>query len=137
MPAWLAYALLTALLWGVWGFEAKLLADRASPYASQVLFTFGLAIPLAVVLFSKRRFSGERRAQRFSYAFLTGLLGGSGNVAFYMALQGGSAVAVPVMYLYPLIAVLLAYVFLNEHISMAHWGGIVLAPIAAWLLSAD
>jgi len=103
MPAWLAYALLTALLWGVWGFEAKLLVDRASPYASQVLFTFGLAIPLAVVLFSKRRFSGERRAQRFSYAFLTGLLGGSGNVAF----------------------------------SMAHWGGIVLAPIAAWLLSAD
>jgi len=136
MPAWLAYTLLTALLWGVWGFEAKLLVDRASPYASQVLFTFGLVIPLAVVLYSKRRFSGERRARGFSYAFLTGLLGGGGNVAFYMALQSGTAsTVVPLTSLSPLVTVLVGVVFLKERISPRQYGGLALALIAIFLLS--
>lgn len=136
MPAWLFYTLLTALLWGVWGFEAKLLMDRASPYAGQVLFTFGMVVPLAVVLVSKRRFSGERRGRGMFYAFLTGLLGGGGNVAFYMALNGGSAsTVVPLTSLSPLVTVLVGVVFLKERMKARQYGGLALALVAIYLLS--
>jgi transporter family protein len=136
MPAWLVYTLLTALLWGVWGYEAKLLVDRASPYAGQILFTFGLVVPLAVVLWSRRRFSGERRGRGFFYAFLTGLLGGGGNVAFYMALGGGSAsTVVPLTSLSPLVTVLVGVVFLKERLGGRQYAGLVLALAAIYLLS--
>jgi bacterial/archaeal transporter family protein len=136
MPAWLFYTLLTALLWGVWGFEAKLLMDRASPYAGQVLFTFGLVVPLAVVLFSKRRFSGEHRARGTFYAVLTGLLGGGGNIAFYVALNSGSAsTVVPMTSLSPLVTVLVGVVFLKERMRARQYAGLALALVAIYLLS--
>ena len=136
MPAWLFYTLLTALLWGVWGFEAKLLMDRASPYAGQVLFTFGLVVPLAVVLVSKRRFSGERRGRGMFYAVLTGLLGGGGNIAFYVALNGGNAsTVVPMTSLSPLVTVLVGVVFLKERMRARQYGGLALALVAIYLLS--
>ena len=40
---------MTVVLWGVWGFESKLLVDRTSPYTGQVLFTLGLLLPALVV----------------------------------------------------------------------------------------
>jgi transporter family protein len=136
MPAWLFYTLLTALLWGVWGFEAKLLMDRASPYAGQVLFTFGLVVPLAVVLVSKRRFSGEHRGRGMFYAVLTGLLGGGGNIAFYVALNSGSAsTVVPLTSLSPLVTVLVGVVFLKERMRARQYGGLALALVAIYLLS--
>ncbi len=136
MPAWLFYTLLTLLVWGVWGFEAKLLVDRASPYAAQVLFTFGLVIPLAVVMLSKRRFAGGRRWPGLGYAFLTGLLGGGGNVAFYVALQGGSAsTVVPLTSLSPLVTVLVGVVFLKERMNRRQYAGLALALAAIYLLS--
>lgn len=136
MPAWLFYTLLTALLWGVWGFEAKLLVDRASPHAGQVLFTFGMVVPLAVVLLSKRRFQGERPRRGMFFAFLTGLLGGGGNVAFYMALKGGSAsTVVPLTSLSPLVTVLVGVVFLKERMKACQYGGLALALVAIYLLS--
>ena len=136
MSAWLFYTLLTALLWGVWGFEAKLLMDRASPYAGQVLFTFGLVVPLAVVLFSKRRFSGEHRARGTFYAVLTGLLGGGGNIAFYVALNSGSAsTVVPMTSLSPLVTVLVGVVFLKERMRARQYAGLALALVAIYLLS--
>jgi bacterial/archaeal transporter family protein len=136
MSAWLFYTLLTALLWGVWGFEAKLLMDRASPYAGQVLFTFGLVVPLAVVLFSKRRFSGEHRGRGMFYAVLTGLLGGGGNIAFYVALNSGSAsTVVPMTSLSPLVTVLVGVVFLKERMRARQYAGLALALVAIYLLS--
>ncbi len=136
MPAWLAYTLLTVLLWGVWGFESKLLVDRASPYESQILFTFGLLVPLVVVLFSKHRFAGAQRGRGTFYAVLTGLLGGGGNLAFYAALTGGSAsTVVPLTSLSPLVTVLVGVTFLKERISARQYLGLVLALVAIYLLS--
>jgi len=136
MPAWLAYTLLTALLWGVWGFESKLLVERASPYESQILFTFGLAVPLAVVLFSRHRFAGAQRRRGTFHAVLTGLLGGGGNIAFYLALNEGSAsTVVPLTSLSPLVTVLVGVVFLKERISARQYAGLALALAAIYLLS--
>ena len=113
VPRWLLYSLLTIAFWGAWGVESKLVVDRTSPYTNQVLFTFGLGAPVALVLVSRRRFAGRARRRGLTCAVVTGLLGGLGNVAFYMALSAGRAsVVVPLTSLFPLVTVLLAMVVL-------------------------
>ena len=133
---WLFYALLTIVLWGVWGLLSKLIVDGTSPYTSQVLFTFGLIPPFLLVLASRRRFEGRHRGRGVSYAVLTGLLGGWGNVAFYMALEKGKAsVVVPLTSLQPLVTVLVAALVLKERITPRQGLGLALALVAIYLLS--
>lgn len=136
MPLWLRYTLLTALLWGLWGFDSKLLVDRTSPYAGQILFTAGLAVPVSFVLLCKRRFVGERPRAGLAFAVLTGLLGGLGNLAFFAALERGSAsVVVPLTSLSPLVTVLVGVAALKESMRPRQWFGVVLALLAIYLLS--
>lgn len=136
MASWLVYSLLTILLWGAWGVESKLIVDRTSPWTSQVLFTFGLIPPVALVLMSRRRFAGRDRKRGVSYAVLTGMLGGSGNITFYLALvDGKTSVVVPLTSLAPLVTVLLAATVLKERISARQWVGLALALVAIYLLS--
>jgi transporter family protein len=136
MPAWLVYTIITVVFWGVWGFESKLLVDRASPYTSQLLYTAGLLVPAAIVLFSPRRFAGRRPGRGFFFAVLTGLLGGLGNIAFFVALTRGSAsVIVPLTSLSPLVTVLVGVVALKEKMRWFQYVGLVLALAAIYLLS--
>lgn len=136
MPRWLWYTLLTVVLWGVWGFESKLLVDRTSPYTGQILFTIGLAAPAAFVLFSPKRFSGKAPKPGVFFAVLTGLLGGAGNVGFYMALSSGSAsTVVPLTSLSPLVTVLVGVVLLKERMNAWQGLGLALAVAAIYLLS--
>ena len=136
MPAWLAYTLLTVVLWGVWGFESKILVNRTSPYTGQVLFTAGLVVPVVFVLMSPRRFAGSRRKLGFTFAFLTGLLGGLGNVVFFAALEKGRASAVvPLTSLSPLVTVLVGVLVLKEKMRRSQYIGLALALVAIYLLS--
>jgi transporter family protein len=136
MPAWLVYTIITAVFWGLWGFESKLLVDRASPYTSQILFTVGLLVPAFFALLSPRRFTGQRRRRGFVFAVLTGLLGGLGNIAFFAALEKGSAsVIVPLTSLSPLVTVLVGVLVLKEKMRLSQYAGLVLALAAIYLLS--
>src|SRR5262245_23502645 len=56
--AWLFYALLCVVWWGVWGFLSKLGSDRASPQQLQVLFTIGI-IPPSVLAWAQLGFKVE------------------------------------------------------------------------------
>jgi transporter family protein len=136
MPAWLVYTLITVLFWGVWGFESKLLVDRTSPYTGQVLFTAGLVVPVIFVLMSPKRFAGRRRKLGFFLAFLTGLLGGLGNVGFFVALaKGNASVIVPLTSLSPLVTVLVGVLVLKERLRRVQYIGIAMALVAIYLLS--
>jgi len=136
MPAWLVYTLVTVVFWGVWGFESKLLVDRTSPYTGQLLFTAGLLVPAAFVLLSARRFAGKRKKLGFWFAFITGILGGLGNVAFFVALAKGSAsVIVPLTSLSPLVTVLVGVLILKEKMRWFQHIGLLLALVAIYLLS--
>ncbi len=135
---WMLYSLLTVLLWGAWGLESKFVVDRMSPWLNQVMFSVGLLPPLLWILFAKnlKRASGSRR-KGMSYGVLTGLLGGLGNVAFYLALaRGGKAsIVVPLVGLAPLVTVLLALVLLKESLNQIQLAGLFLALISIVLLS--
>jgi transporter family protein len=137
MPRWLAFSLLTIVCWGAWGAVSKLASDGVDADTNQVLFTLGLLPLMLLVLRSSRTAAAQGRRAGIGWAFLTGILGGTGNVAFFRALVGGgnASIVVPATALFPLVTVLLAVVFLRERLGNAQKLGLVLAMIAIYLLS--
>ncbi|MDE3187192.1 MAG: DMT family transporter [Acidobacteriota bacterium] len=141
IPRWLFWSLLTIVLWGAWGLVSKVASAGVDAYVNQLLYTAGLAPLMIFVAWTvhKQR-SGETsqaRAQGVFWAFLTGILGGVGNIFFFQALvKGGKAsVVAPVTALFPMITVLLALIFLKERLGRVQWIGLMLAFVAIYLLS--
>jgi bacterial/archaeal transporter family protein len=142
LPIWLLWSLATILLWGAWGLVSKVASNGVDVYVNQLLYTAGLAPLLIFVAWtvwkrSPRENPVERRKGVF-WAFLTGILGGLGNLAFFQALvKGGEASIVsPVTALFPMVTVLLAVLFLKERLGRSQWVGLALAFVAIYLLSA-
>lgn len=137
VPAWLAYSLLTIVLWGVWGAVFKIASGGVDANTNQIYFTVGL-MPIAAMLFrSPRLKGGTQRSAGCAWAFVTGILGGLGNIAFFYALGRGGKVSIvaPTTALFPLVTVVLAIVFLKERLSHPQKAGLVLALTAIYLLS--
>ena len=142
LPLWLLWSLATILLWGTWGLVSKIASAGVDAYGNQLLYTVGLAPLMIFVAWTVHRHSRnekrERRAAGVFWAFLTGILGGVGNLAFFQALvEGGKAsVVAPVTALFPMVTVLLALIFLRERLGRVQWVGLALAFVAIYLLSA-
>lgn len=141
-PRWLFWSLLTIVLWGTWGFVSKVASGGVDAYVNQLLYTAGLAPLMAFVLWTVHRHGAHElragRVQGVFWAFLTGILGGLGNIFFFQALvKGGKAsVVAPATALFPMITVLLAFIFLKERLGGVQWIGLLLAFVAIYLLSA-
>jgi transporter family protein len=138
MPRWLAFSLLTILVWGAWGAVSKVASEGIDAGTNQVFFTFGLLPLIALVWRSPRNAAGGAgRRIGVGWAFLTGILGGTGNIAFFHALtMGGKASIVsPVTALFPLVTVILAVTLLHERVGTAQQIGLGLALVAIYLLS--
>jgi len=134
---WLVYSLLTILLWGGWGAISKAVANDINAYMNQILFTLGL-FPLILLVFRSPRMAGGRnRKLGIFFAFLTGILGGLGNIAFFKSLSmgGRATVVVPMSGLSPLVTVLVAFVVLRERMSTYQKVGLAIALAAIYLLS--
>ena len=138
VPAWLAYSLLTILLWGAWGGVSKVASAGVDANTNQIFFTFGL-LPLMLIIWRspRTRASGEHRRTGMAWAFVTGILGGTGNIAFFHALVigGKASIVVPATALFPLVTVILAILLLHERISGLQKIGLVVALAAIYLLS--
>lgn len=138
MPRWLAFSLLTILVWGAWGAVSKVASEGVDANTNQIFFTFGLLPLIAIVWRSPRNaVRGSGRRAGIAWAFVTGILGGTGNIAFFRALvMGGKASVVsPVTALFPLVTVILAVTLLHERVGTAQKIGLALAFAAIYLLS--
>jgi transporter family protein len=137
IPAWLAYSLLTIVLWGAWGAVSKVASAVADANTNQIYFTVGLLPLMLIVSRSTRLRGGQLRSIGIAWAFFTGILGGVGNIAFFRALGMGGKVSIvaPSTALFPLVTVVLATTFLHERLSRPQKLGLVLALIAIYLLS--
>lgn len=142
LPVWLLWSLATIVLWGTWGLVSKIASAGVDAYVNQLLYTAGLAPLMIFVAWTVHQQSaaGKREGQTRgeSWAFLTGILGGLGNLAFFQALvKGGKAsVVAPVTALFPMVTVLLALIFLKERLRRVQWVGLALAFVSIYLLSA-
>jgi transporter family protein len=141
LPRWLTYSLLTIVCWGAWGAVSKVASDGVDANTNQVLFTIGLLPLIVIAARSARPGSGAPTQRRvgIAWAFLTGILGGTGNIAFFRALVvgGQASIVVPVTALFPLVTVILALTFLRERLGRAQVAGLVLALVAIYLLSME
>jgi bacterial/archaeal transporter family protein len=137
MHAWLFYSLTTILLWGAWGAVSKLASDGIDANSNQVYFTIGLLPLIFFTLRSPRLQGGDRRNMGIRWAFLTGILGGTGNIAFFQALVigGKASIVIPVTALFPLVTVILATTLLHEKMGKSQRIGLVLALVAIYILS--
>lgn len=139
---WLTWSLVTIVLWGTWGLVSKVASAGMDAYLNQLLYTAGLAPLLVFVAWTvHRRGALEKRDGRRAgvfWAFLTGILGGVGNIFFFeaMVVGGKASVVAPVTALFPMITVLLALVVLHERLGRTQWIGLALAFVAIYLLSA-
>jgi len=139
-PAWLWLSILTMILWGAWGIQSKLIMETMTPLANQIVFVVGLVPPVSWCLLARPRraatLSRERRSGSV-YAFLTGILGAVGNIAFFVALATGgpASIVVPLTSLFPLVTVVLAAAWLRERVGRAQIAGVGFALVAIVLLS--
>ena len=139
--AWLLWSLVTIALWGVWGLVSKLASEGVDAYTNQLLYTVGL-LPLVVLVWRSPRLRSDSRGTPtfrwgLFWAFLTGVLGGTGNIAFFQAFVAGgkASIVTPVTALFPVVTVLLAVTFLRERVGKTQWAGLALAFVAIYLLS--
>ena len=137
MERWLAYSLLSLLLWGFWGVVLKQ-ASRGLSWR-QIYFYSGLATVTAVstvaALYRGEVASTPRLGSLL--AFAAGVFGTLGYIFMVKALAAGgeAAIVVPLTSLYPAVTVVLARLVLGETITPTKAAGIALAIAAIYLLS--
>jgi transporter family protein len=137
-PLWLLFALITLLFWGITGVTQKLSTNAISTELS--FLWFGLAfIPIALTILLIVPLDWHLNARVFWLAVIGGALNGLGAMTSFKALESGgkASIVIPLCYLYPLVTIFLALVFLHEKVTRVEVLGIILALVAAILLSRE
>jgi len=135
MSEWVIYTLLATLLWGVWGLLLKISSNMLSGWVSTYILssTSSFAIALTTYLIMRPQITLSKGSL---LAITAGTFGGLGYIAFLKALEVGKAsLVVPLTALYPAVTAVLTYLIIRESISPVQLLGVVLALVAAVLIS--
>lgn len=136
MPAWSLWALIAFLAWGLWALLPKIVTQHIDPRSALVYEAIG-ALTVAVAVLASLGFRPAWHAGAAALAFLTGVLGILGGLAYLHAVQRGPVSLIAVLTaLYPLVTVALAYVWFGETLSPKQWLGVLLAMLAMVLILA-
>lgn len=136
--AWIAAVLCGLSLWGLWGFVAKVCLNRGTGY---IAFSLISAVGIGIVACAALVFFGPEHGQGITsgklwFGLLSALSGGVGTIAFYGALERGPAsIVAPLIALYPVVTIVLSFLFLQERLSVTEATGIALAIVAALLIA--
>jgi drug/metabolite transporter (DMT)-like permease len=133
---WLLHAMLTTILWGVWGALIELPEKAGFPatlgYAAWAL----TMIPVAVIALKIIKWNLDTDKRSILLGISAGLLGCGGQLILFQCLRIGPAYIVfPIISLYPVVTIILSVLILKEKASRRSWIGIVLALIAIILLA--
>jgi bacterial/archaeal transporter family protein len=135
MKIWYFYALMTVVLWGVWGVFSKLGSAHSRP-RQMLLFQSVGVLAFALVTLAIERFKIEPSLPGFSWSFAAGFFTFIGFLTFFAALeQGKASTVVTLSALYPVVTILLSIAFLHEKLTMRQVAGIVFALVASVLLA--
>lgn len=135
---WLANALVTVVLWGIWGAFSGLSPQRGFP--ETLVYCVWAVTMIAPALFVMARagwrLDTDRRALLNGLA--VGLLGAGGQMILFYALARGPAYLIfPIISLSPVITIALSFAFIGERTGRLGALGIVLALIALPLFDFD
>jgi bacterial/archaeal transporter family protein len=135
---WLFYALIALIFWGITGVTQKLSTNVISTELSFLWFLYAM-IGIAVVIVFVVPIQWHATAKIFWLAVISGALNGLGALTSFAALEKGgkASIVIPLCYLFPLVTVVLAVIFLHESVTRTEALGIVFALVAAILLSQE
>jgi bacterial/archaeal transporter family protein len=135
MKDWLLLTILTLLAWGFWAFLPKIAIRYIDPYSAMVYQALGgILVGFGVLIFMK--FKVQFNIPGFSYGLAVGLLGFIGAFLYLLAVSKGPlSLVAPISAMYPIFAILLSLIFLNEAVSPRQGVGIALSVVAMYLIS--
>jgi len=138
IPLWLLFALFAMLFFGLTGITQKLETNEISTELSYMWFCLAMLV-IALCIFALAPLDWHARRKIIGLAIVGGVLNGFGCMTSFKALEvgGKASIVVPLCYLYPLVAIFLAVVFLHEKLTGTAIAGIALAVVAAFLLSQE
>jgi len=133
---WLIHAMLTTVLWGVWGALIEIPEKAGFPatlgYAAWAL----TMIPVALIALKIIKWKLDTDKRSVLLGISAGLLGCGGQLILFQCLGIGPAYIVfPIISLYPVVTIILSVLILKEKASRRSWIGIILALIAIILLA--
>jgi transporter family protein len=135
VSSWLALSLVSLGLWGLWGVFSKVATQHLGPQVAYLIGIFGY-VPVFGILLYETGGNIPWQPWGWALALAAGMSTGFGLFFFFRALSTGNAsVVVPLTSLYPVVTVLLSWLFLGENPSPRQWTGLALAMAAVWLLS--
>lgn len=129
--AWLLYALVTTLLWGVWGAFTGLSAERGFPETLvYCVWSLTMILPALYVL-SRVGWRLDRDPRSVMHGLIIGLTGAGGQMVLFYALTTGPAYLIfPLVSLSPIVTIALSCLLLGERTNITGAAGIVLALLA-------
>jgi transporter family protein len=135
MESWFVWTIFAMITFGFWGFFPKLAISYISPQSALIYQVLG-GLLVGLVALVTAGFKPEIQPMGVLYAFLTGITGVLGTMFYYMAASRGQlTIVVSFTALYPLVTILLAFIFLHETISLKQVVGLFFALTAIVLLS--
>jgi uncharacterized membrane protein len=126
--AWLTYALVTTVSWGLWGAFTGVPANHGFP-ETLIYAVWGVTmIPPALFALHRVGWRLQYDARSICYGALIGLLGAGGQMLLFHAVRTGPAYLIfPVISLSPVVTVVLSLALLRERTGKLGALGIVLA----------
>jgi bacterial/archaeal transporter family protein len=138
IPAWLWFAAIALVFWGVTGITQKLSTNRISSELSFLWFSYAM-IAISAVLVLTVPMHWHVSTLVALLAIVGGTLNGLGALTSFAALEAGgkASVVISMISLFPLLTVILAVALLHESLTKEQIAGILMAIAAAILLSLE
>jgi drug/metabolite transporter (DMT)-like permease len=128
---WLAFALETVALWGVWGALSPLSSQHGFPDTLVYCVWALTMIPPALYILWRSGWVLERSPRAVIYGLTIGLLGAGGQMLLFHTLTIGPAYFVfPIIALSPVVTIALSFLLLRERTGWTGTLGIALALLA-------
>ncbi len=135
MKDWLLPTFGALFLWGLWSFIPKIAITYITPKVALLFEVLGASV-VAIFVFITTGFRLDFDLIGATLSFLTGIFGTLGVLLFFKAISKGPVSLITVISsLYPIITVILAFLFLKESISLRQVLGIIFGIFAVYLIT--
>ncbi|MEM4914803.1 MAG: DMT family transporter [Thermosphaera sp.] len=136
MTSWLAYALVSLLLWGIWGVLLKISNNYYNTVTTYYLSTVGSFVAATALTLTMKT---SIRANPLKEIYLPIVAGAFGTVGYWFmvkALEKGEAsLVIAITAAYPVVTFILSLIILGEKLSMLQIVGVLLAVFGVLLMS--
>lgn len=134
--AWMLYAMITTVLWGVWGALIEIPEKAGFPATLGYSAWAVTMIPVALVALKIVGWQLDHDRRSVLFGMSAGLMGCGGQLILFQCLRMGPAYIVfPIISLYPVVTIILSVLVLKEQANTRQWIGITLALFAIALLA--